>query len=37
MIEEDPTSPATGIIFLSSTREQLLAQELEVPSEKQEE
>jgi len=37
VIGVDPTSPTTGIIFLYSIREQLLAQELEVPSEEEEE
>jgi len=37
IIEEDPISPTTGIIFLSSTGEKLLAQELEVPNEEEEE
>lgn len=36
VIEVDPTSPTTGITFLSSTREQLLAQEFEVPTEEEE-
>jgi len=31
--EEDPTSLAEGVIFLSLTREQLLGQELEILSE----
>ena len=33
MIEVDPTSPTTGIIFLSSTGERIIAQDLEVPNE----
>ena len=35
--EEDPTSPTQGVVFLSSTRERLLGQELEIPSEEEEE
>ena len=33
IVEEDPTSPTEGVIFLSSTREQLLGQELQIPRE----
>jgi len=35
--EEDPTSPTKGVVFLSSTREKLLEQELEIPIEEEEE
>lgn len=35
--EEDPTSSIEGVIFLSSTREKLLGQELEIPNEEEEE
>lgn len=35
--EEDPTSTKEGIIFLSSTKQQLLGQEMEIPSEEEEE
>lgn len=36
-VVEEPTSPTKGVIFLSSTGEQLLRQELKVPSEEEEE
>ena len=36
VIEENPTSPTTGVIFLSSTGEQILGEKLEVPSEEEE-
>ena len=35
--EEDPTSTTEGVVFLSSTRERLLGQDLEIPSEEEEE
>ena len=35
--EEDYTSTTEGVIFLSSTREQILGQELEIPGEEEEE
>ena len=37
MEEKDRTSPTEGFIFLTSVGEQLLAQELEIPSEEEEE
>ncbi len=37
VIEEDSISRTKGIIFHSSTKEQLLTQELEVPVEEEEE
>ena len=36
IIEESPTSPTIGVIFLSSTGEQILGEELEIPSEEEE-
>jgi len=37
VIEVDPTSPIARIVFLSSTGEQILPQELEVPTKEEEE
>ena len=37
MEEQDPTSPPEGVIFLTTSGEQILTQELEVPSEEKEE
>lgn len=34
---EEPTSPIEGVIFLSSTSEQLIGKELEIPSREEEE
>lgn len=36
VIEENPTSPTTRVVFLSSTDEQILGEELEIPSEEEE-
>ena len=37
MEEQDPTSPTEGVIFIITTREQLLAQELQIPNDEEEE
>ena len=37
IIEEDPTSLTTRMVFLSSTGEQILGEELEIPHEEEEE
>jgi len=36
VVVQEPISPTKGLVFLSSTREKLSIQELEVPSEEEE-